>query len=220
MEPPKSGEVRELGFRLEELPERVREVVAEALASGAKLVGRRVCPRCGLPFKSLGKLEKGGNTYYYAVHVVRYEGKTITWPCYLGPRSYVYVSKLHENEGLTLRGAVEPERFTEYVREVVDTKVSIAAKNQEVRPHIVRELLEARRIINIGLIKLGVEDDKHNIESPKATAKIITVAGKPAVEITYNNTRLIQSIETFKKLCENKVYNPLLCEQLPEQPPP
>jgi hypothetical protein len=201
------------GVRFEELPERVREEVAEALAGGGKPVGRRVCPRCGLPFRSLGKLNKGGNTYYYAIHDVRHEGKSITWPCYLGPRSYVYVSKLHEDVGLTLRGAVEPERFTEYVREVVATKVSIASKNREARLYILKELLEARRAINIGLAKLGVEVE-NSIEPPKATVKLASVAGKQAVEITYDDTRLIQSIETFKKLCANKIYNPLLCEQL------
>ncbi len=207
--------------RFEELPERVREEVKASLARGGKPVGRRVCPRCGLPFRSLGKLNKGGNTYYYAIHDIRYEGKSITWPCYLGPRSYVYVSKLHEDVGLTLRGAVEPERFTEYVRDVVATKVSIAAKNREARPHIVKELLEARRIINIGLARLGVEAENNTEQPPRATAKLTTVAGKPAVEITLDNgPRLTMSLTTFKKLCENKVYNPLLCEQLPEQLPP
>jgi hypothetical protein len=203
------------GVRFEELPERVREEVAEALAGGGKPVGRRVCPRCGLPFRSLGKLNKGGNTYYYAIHDVRHEGKSITWPCYLGPRSYIYVSKLHESEGLTLRGAVEPERFTEYVREAVETKISVATVNPDAKPTIVKELLEARDTIVRGLREIGVEVEYGiAIEPPGATTKLINVAGKPAVEISYDDTRLIQSIETFKKLCANKIYNPLLCEQL------
>jgi hypothetical protein len=211
------------GVRFDKLPERVREEVREALAKGGKPIGRRVCPRCGLPFRSLAKLETGGNTYYYAVHDVRFEGKSITWPCYLGPRSYVYVSKLHENEGLTLRGAVEPERFTEYVKEVVATKVSIATNNQEARPRIVKELLEARRVISVGLARLGVEVE-NNIEPepPKATVKITKVAGKPAVEIALDDGSpgLIMSISTFKQLCEARALNPLLCAQLPPETQP
>jgi hypothetical protein len=208
-------EVESRGVRFEELPERVREEVKTALSRGAKPVGRRVCPRCGLPFKSLGKQVLRGNTYYYAIHFVRSEGRTIEWPCYLGPREYILVTKLHESEGLTLRGAIESERFVEYVREAVETKASVARVNPDAKPAILRELLEARRAIDRGLAELGAaEATKYNTEPPKATARIINVAGKPAVEISYNNTRLIQSVETFKKLCENKVYNPQLCEQL------
>jgi hypothetical protein len=210
----------EPGFKLEELPERVRGEVKEALARGAKPIGRRVCPRCGLPFRSLSKLEKGGNTYYYAIHLIKLEGKSISWPCYLGPRAYVYVSKLHEDVGLTLRGAVESGRFIEYVREVVETKVSIAKVNPEARPVIVKELLEARRAISVGLARLGVEVE-NNLEQPsRATAKLTTFAGKPAVEIALDDgPGLTMSLTMFKRLCEARALNPLLCKQLPETQP-
>ena len=209
-----------MAVRFDELPERVREEVREALASGAaRPIGRRVCPRCGLPFKSLNKHEKGSNVYYYAIHTIKYGGKTITWPCYLGPKEYIYVSLTHEEEGLTLRGAIETQRFVEYVREVVETKVSIAEINPDARPVIVKDLVEARNIISRGLAKLGVAEV--GADPPKATVKTTTVAGKPAVEITLDNGSpgLIMSISTFKKLCEARALNPLLCAQLPETQP-
>ena len=72
-----------------------------------------LCPRCGLPIKSIKKRVINGRVYYYAYHK---GGKE----CYLGPDTYVYVTRTHEDLGLILQGAVEPNRVVDYVRVILN----------------------------------------------------------------------------------------------------
>ncbi len=87
-----------------------------------------VCPRCGQE----GTLELkrvGGREYAYVTHWYRDStGRLRKKRCYLGPLgSYEYVSRMHEREGLTLRGLVKDvgnvkltpnPRALQYIREL------------------------------------------------------------------------------------------------------
>ena len=84
----------------------------------------RVCPRCGLPYSYIERRVVGGRVYLYAVHVskVREGGrsKRKVRKCYLGPEdSYEYVSKLHEREGIVLRGLADRQRIIKYLDAII-----------------------------------------------------------------------------------------------------
>jgi len=72
-----------------------------------------VCPRCGQPISYIERQRRGNRFYYYAVHYEGYERtpdgriRKKVRRCYLGPSTYVEVSKLHADLGLTLKGLIE-----------------------------------------------------------------------------------------------------------------
>jgi len=79
-----------------------------------------LCPRCG----SRGWVEEkeiSGRTYIYVAHEERGpDGRRRRRYCYLGPRdSYEYVSKLHEREGLVLKGLLEKGRALDYLERLI-----------------------------------------------------------------------------------------------------
>jgi len=89
---------------------------------GSEVGGSLVCRRCGRPISWIETRRRGDQVYYYAVHYSGYirdsSGKVrkrVT-KCYLGPQEYVYVSKLHEDLGLALRGAIDPGRVYQYLK--------------------------------------------------------------------------------------------------------
>jgi len=89
---------------------------------GPEIGGSLVCRRCGRQVSWIEAKKKGDQVYYYAVHYSGYVKdssgkirKKVT-KCYLGPQEYVYVSKLHENLGLTLRGAIDSGRASQYLK--------------------------------------------------------------------------------------------------------
>jgi len=63
-----------------------------------------------------------GREYVYAVHEERgSDGKSRRRVCYLGPKGgYEYVSKLHEREGLVLRGLLDGSRALDYLERLVE----------------------------------------------------------------------------------------------------
>ena len=84
----------------------------------------RVCPRCGLPYSYIERRVVGGRVYLYAVHITKVkEGgkvKRRVRKCYLGPEdSYEYVSKLHEREGIVLRGLADRQRIIKYLDAII-----------------------------------------------------------------------------------------------------
>jgi hypothetical protein len=121
--------------------------VVEAGDAKVKFIGRRLCPRCSFPFKSLGKITIGGNTYYVARHVVYVEGQKIpVWDCYLGPSEYIYVTPLHEDLDLTLRGAVEEGRWVEYIERIVSSVLEKARMSKDKSKYI-DGMLRVREIV-------------------------------------------------------------------------
>jgi len=62
------------------------------------------CPRCGLVVNWVEHRKSRGHVYDYAVHVVHENGKRQIKKCYLGPEKYTYVTALHRDLGLVLKG--------------------------------------------------------------------------------------------------------------------
>jgi hypothetical protein len=80
-----------------------------------------ICPRCHSLINYIEERESGGNTYLYAIHVERGEKGRKLRKCYLGPKNqYIYVSMLHQREGLELRGLMDFDRAIEYVEALKD----------------------------------------------------------------------------------------------------
>jgi len=77
----------------------------------------RVCPRCGLPYRSIGTRSSGGRVYYYAYH--GRDGEKVL-RCHLGPETYEYATVTHAREGLLLHGAVQEGRTLSYLRALLD----------------------------------------------------------------------------------------------------
>jgi len=85
-----------------------------------ELLAKKICPRCGQPFKWLERKKIGNNVYYYAVHEKKIGNKRQTKRCYLGPESYIYVTHTHlPKEGLQLRGLIDTNRVLEYLEAII-----------------------------------------------------------------------------------------------------
>lgn len=81
---------------------------------------RPACPRCGSPISWVERQRKGDRVYYVAVHYLGYTkvgGKVRkrVRKCYLGPEVYEYVTRLHQDLGITLEGAVVDRRVLHYL---------------------------------------------------------------------------------------------------------
>jgi hypothetical protein len=86
--------------------------------SREELLKRKICPRCGQPFRWIYSETIHGRTYLYAVHEVVEEGKKKRKKCYLGPAdSYEYVSKTHD---LEFYGPIKDDRYIRYLEEIID----------------------------------------------------------------------------------------------------
>jgi hypothetical protein len=112
-----------------------------------RFIGRRLCPRCSYPFKSLSKVTIGGNTYYIARHVVDVDGqKVVVWSCYLGPSEYIYVTALHEDLDLVLKGAVEEGRWVEYIERIISSVLEKARRSRD-KSRYIEGMLRVREIV-------------------------------------------------------------------------
>jgi len=116
----------------------------------------RICPRCGLPYSYIERRSVGGRVYLYAVHIYKAkEGgkvKRRVRKCYLGPEdSYEYVSKLHEREGIVLRGLADRERVIKYLDDII--RYIETNGNEETLRKIKNRLERALDIVNAKLSK-------------------------------------------------------------------
>lgn len=80
----------------------------------------RTCVRCGEPYSYVEAREKNGQTYFYAVHRQRASpGHAKIHKCYLGAKRYRYVKLLHKDSDIILTGAVNKDRYIEYLESVL-----------------------------------------------------------------------------------------------------
>ena len=91
---------------------------------------RPVCPRCGSPISWIETQRKGSRVYYVAVHYMGYSkvgGKVRkrVRKCYLGPELYEYVTRLHQDLGLRLEGAVVDRRVLHYLDAFVEALLRV-----------------------------------------------------------------------------------------------
>lgn len=83
-------------------------------------VRERICPRCGLRYSWVERRRVDDQVYIYAVHDTMVGDKRRIKKCYLGPVSYKYVTRLHEREGLVLRGLADSDRVMEYLDALIE----------------------------------------------------------------------------------------------------
>jgi len=98
-----------------------REMRAEGEGGQVRAPRELVCPRCGQRASYIERQVKGSQVYFLAVHYLGYDSSTKrkrVRKCYLGPKEYVNVEKLH---GLGLAGLIDRARFKRYLREVVES---------------------------------------------------------------------------------------------------
>jgi hypothetical protein len=107
------------------------------------------CPRCGLTISWVERVSVGGRVYYVAAHTSG--GGKKPRRCYLGPKEYVYVSKLHEDLNLVLKGALDGDRWVDYMVSLVE-----AIASQDDRSRAVDGLRRVRDAIDDTLRSLGV----------------------------------------------------------------
>lgn len=124
-----------------------------------------ICPRCGLPIDWYERVRQGNRVYLYAVHYLGYE-KTPSGKirkkvkkCYLGPETaYIYASTTHQNIGLILRGAHDPERVLDYLDALIRY---LESPHFELRPEIMRKIAARLRVLADSLEDLArIEEEK------------------------------------------------------------
>ena len=109
----------------------------------AEDLSKRICPRCGLKYSWIERKRVGYHEYFYAVHIDGPSRKK----CYLGPKTYENVTKLHYDMALVLRGLLERDRAVEYL-EILLVKVRREVSEGKVVDHEVRRLLAlAKRLV-------------------------------------------------------------------------
>jgi len=104
----------------------------------------RICPRCGEEYQWVERLKTPHNTYLYFVH---YDPATRKRrKCYGGPVSaYSYVTLLHGDLGLVLRGLAERGRLKEYIVALLETlEERLESDHESVREEAL-ELLDMLR---------------------------------------------------------------------------
>jgi hypothetical protein len=92
------------------------ERMGEERKIGKELV---VCPVCGEKCSYIEERTVGGNTYYYAVHVIGRGKDRKKIKHYLGPKKYIYVSRTHEREALEFEGRISQERIAQYLLTII-----------------------------------------------------------------------------------------------------
>ena len=122
-------------------------------------MGRLVlCPRCGLPIKSIYAYEVDSNTYYYAYHG---NGRK----CYLGPFDYVYVTMTHE---FRIHGAVDIDRELKYLSNVMDALVKAASTGRiggRDAINVLTEILDAMMDLAAALMENSDDEVRNEIKA-------------------------------------------------------
>jgi len=170
-----------------------------AQSQEAQPQGLPICPRCGQPYRYLERRRFGNNVYYYAVHYEGYERGPDGRPrpklrrCYLGPSTYVEVSKLHADLGLTLKGLIEEGREKDYINALAEA-IEARLRDGSLRPEEALEL--ARSLDRLTELARRLRDYAAARSSAKATAEAVNVtAPRPQAAETPSVTTQPQAAE-------------------------
>jgi hypothetical protein len=98
---------------------------------------------------TLLRVPVGSRVYYYVQH---YLGGGRRKRCYLGPRAYRFVERLH---GMGLAGMVDEERWARYLEAAVERAYEELAGSPEGAGRLRHALLRARERIDELLASLG-----------------------------------------------------------------
>ena len=168
--------------------------------------GVMVCPRCGQPISYIERQRRGNRFYYYAVHYEGYERtpdgriRKKLRRCYLGPSTYVEVSKLHADLGLTLKGLIEEGRERDYMEALANT-IEARLRDGSLRPEEALEL--ARSLDRLTELARRLRDYAAARSSAKATAEAVNVtAPRPQAAETPPVTSQAQAAEAGQDKAE------------------
>jgi hypothetical protein len=190
----------------------------------ARLLAQKICVQCGQPFSYLEPrpyVTADGTTkhYYYCVHERWEGGRRKRTRHYCSSDEYVYVSKYQQDIGLTLKGALDKDRWVDYVTNIVQTMTDRALEEPEnlsLKVNVVQGLLRVRELVERSLAELGVPTvagaTATEIPEPAVKLEIDRLAGRNVVAIVYpNGERTIRSIESMRRDCDMNIYNPKIC---------
>ena len=175
--------------------------------------GLPICPRCGQPYRYLERRRFGNNVYYYAVHYEGYERGPDGRPrpklrrCYLGPSTYVEVSKLHADLGLTLKGLIEEGREKDYINALAEA-IEARLRDGRLRPEEALELARsldrltelARRLRDYAADRSSVKEAV-NVTAPRQAAETPQVTSQAqAAEAGQDKAEAYRTLTTLTGL--------------------
>jgi hypothetical protein len=191
----------------------------------AKLLAQKICVKCGQPFTYLEPrpyttADGATKHFYYCVHEKWEGGKRIRDKHYCSSDEYVYVSKFQQDIGLTLKGALDKDRWVDYVTNIVQTMTDRAleeSENLSLKVNVIQGLLKLNELIQRSLAELGVPTTTAVTitEAPEPAVKleIDRLAGRNVIAIVYpNGERTLRSIESMRRDCDMNIFNPKLCQ--------
>jgi protein-arginine kinase activator protein McsA len=112
---------------------------------------RKICPRCGMPFRYIRRMKVSGKVYLYAVHVTKVKKKEKKRLCYLGPEgSYEHGALFHEKLGLKLEGGgkEDKEKAIEYLFSLLEYLRKVRLEKEE-REEVAAGLRSAIRNLKV-----------------------------------------------------------------------
>ena len=191
----------------------------------ARLLAQKICVQCGQPFSYLEPrpYQASDGTikhFYYCVHEEWEGGRRKRTKHYCSSDQYIYVSKFQQDIGLTLKGALDKDRWIDYTTNIIQTMVDRALEEPEnisLKVNVVQGLLKLNELIQRSLTELGVPTTTPvtvtEVPEPSVKLELDKFAGRTVVAIVYpNGQRALKSIEGMRRDCSMNIYNPKLCQ--------
>jgi hypothetical protein len=191
----------------------------------ARLLAQKICVQCGQPFSYLEprpyQTSDGSiKHYYYCVHEKWEGGKRKRTRHYCSSDEYIYVSKFQQDIGLTLRGALDRDRWIDYTTNIIQTMVDRVLEEPEnisLKVNVVQGLLKLNELIQRSLAELGVPTTTPvtvtEVPEPSVKLELDKFAGRTVVAIVYpDGQRMLKSIESMERDCKLNIFNPRICQ--------
>jgi hypothetical protein len=121
---------------------------------------------------------------------------------------------------LTLKGALDKDRWIDYTLNILQTMIDRALEEPEnisLKVNVIQGLLRVRELLERSLAELGVPTATPvtTTEAPEPGVKLELdkFAGRTMVAIVYpDGQRMLKSIEGMERDCKLNMYNPKLCQ--------
>jgi hypothetical protein len=191
----------------------------------ARMLEQKICVQCGQPFSYLEPrpyTTADGTTkhYYYCVHERWEGGRRKRTRHYCSSDEYIYVSKFQQDIGLTLKGALDKDRWLDYTLNILQTMIDRALEEPEnisLKVNVIQGLLRVRELLERSLAELGVPTATPvtTTEAPEPGVKLELdkFAGRTMVAIVYpDGQRMLKSIEGMRRDCDMNIFNPRICQ--------
>ena len=191
----------------------------------ARMLEQKICVQCGQPFSYLEPrpyTTADGTTkhYYYCVHERWEGGRRKRTRHYCSSDEYIYVSKFQQDIGLTLKGALDKDRWIDYTTNIIQTMVDRALEepdNISLKVNVVQGLLKLNELIQRSLAELGVPTTTAvtitEVPEPTVKLEIDRLTGRTVIAIVYpNGERTLRSIESMRRDCDMNIFNPMICQ--------